>query len=60
MKDMKILVNIRLEEEIKKFIEEYATKERRSVSNFITNGILTYIEEHHGVEPPPPKKKQTE
>jgi len=56
---MKILVNIRLEKEIKKFIEEYATKERRSISNFITNGILTYIEEHHGVEPPPLKKKHT-
>jgi uncharacterized protein (DUF1778 family) len=56
---MKILVNIRLEKEIKKFIEEYATKERRSISNFVTNGILTYIKDHHDVEPPPPKKKRT-
>ena len=53
---MKILVNIRLEKEIKSFIEEHATKERRSLSNFITNGILTYIKDHHGADPPPPKK----
>jgi len=56
---MKLLVNIRLEKEIKKFIEEYATKERRSISNFITNGILTYIKDHHDDDPPPPKKKPT-
>ena len=55
---MKILVNIRLEKEIKSFIEEYATKERRSISNFITNGILTYIKDHHGADSPEPKKKQ--
>ena len=54
---MKILVNIRLEEEIKSFIEEFATKERRSISNFITNGILTYIKDHHGADAPEPKKK---
>jgi len=53
---MKILVNIRLDKEIKKFIEEYAAIERRSISNFITNGILSYIKEHHGADIPPPKK----
>ena len=54
---MKILVNIRIDKEIKKFIEQYATKERRSLSNFITNAILTYTQEHHGAEPPDVKKK---
>jgi uncharacterized protein (DUF1778 family) len=54
---MKILVNIRIEKEIKKFIEEYATKERRSISNFITNAILTYVKDHYGADPPEPKKK---
>lgn len=49
---MKLLVNIRIDKEIKKFIEEYATKERRSLSNFITNAILTYVQDHHGAEPP--------
>lgn len=49
---MKVLVNIRIEKEIKKFIEEYASKERRSLSNFITNAILTYVQDHHGTEPP--------
>jgi uncharacterized protein (DUF1778 family) len=55
---MKILVNIRLDKEVKTFIEEYATKERRSISNFITNGILTYIKDYHGTDAPEPKKKQ--
>lgn len=55
---MKILVNIRLEKEIKSFIEEFATKERRSISNFITNGILTYIKDHHGADAPEPKKSK--
>lgn len=49
---MKLLVNIRIDKEIKKFIEEYASKERRSISNFITNAILTYVQDHHGAEPP--------
>ena len=49
---MKLLVNIRIDKEIKKFIEEYASKERRSLSNFITNAILTYVQDHHGAEPP--------
>ena len=53
---MKILVNMRLDKEIKAFIEEYASKERRSISNFITNGILTYIKDHHGVDAPEAKK----
>ena len=52
---MKTLVNIRLDKQVKRFIEEDAMKERRSISNFITNGILTYIKDHHGEEPPPPK-----
>ena len=56
---MKLLVNIRLDKGIKKFIEEYATKERRSISNFITNGILTYIKDHHGADPPEPKKTKS-
>jgi uncharacterized protein (DUF1778 family) len=55
---MKILVNIRLDKAIKSFIEEHATKERRSLSNFITNGILTYIKDHHGADPPPAKKNR--
>jgi uncharacterized protein (DUF1778 family) len=54
---MKLLVNFRLDKEIKKFIEEFASKERRSVSNFITNAILTYVKDHHGADPPAPKKK---
>jgi uncharacterized protein (DUF1778 family) len=54
---MKLLVNIRIDKEIKKFIEDHATKERRSISNFITNAILTYVKDHHGVDPPEPKKK---
>ena len=55
---MKLLVNIRIDKEIKRFIEEYASKERRSISNFITNAILTYVKDHHGADPPEPKKKQ--
>lgn len=55
---MKLLVNIRIDKEIKRFIEEYASKERRSISNFITNAILTYVKDHHGADPPELKKNK--
>lgn len=57
---MKLLVNIRIDKEIKRFIEEYASKERRSISNFITNAILTYVKDHHGADPPEPKKTRSD
>jgi len=47
---MKIMIGFRATRELKKFLQEIAKRENRSLSNFIVNALLTYIKEHHDVE----------
>ena len=47
---MKIMIGLRVTHKFKKFLQELADKENRTLSGFINNAILTYIKEHQGIE----------
>jgi uncharacterized protein (DUF1778 family) len=46
---MKIMVGFKVSPKFKAFLQDMAEKENRSLSNFIINAVLTYIEEKHGI-----------
>jgi uncharacterized protein (DUF1778 family) len=46
---MKIMVGFRATRAFKKFLQDMAKRENRTLSNFIVNALLTYIKEHHDV-----------
>jgi uncharacterized protein (DUF1778 family) len=52
----KIMLNIRLEQNIKDFFKKFADKERRSLTNFVINAVLEYIRKTDRTELPTPKK----
>jgi len=54
---MKKMVTFRMEEYIKEFIQKHAEKERRSLTNFVINAVLTYIKDRYNSELKTPKKK---
>jgi uncharacterized protein (DUF1778 family) len=47
---MKIMIPVRIESNLKEFLQQSADKERRSLNNFIVNATLTYIKDHHGID----------
>ena len=47
---MKIMIGIRATKEFKNFLKKMADQENRTLSNFITNALLTYIKEHQGID----------
>ena len=47
---MKIMIGIRATKEFKEFLKKMADQENRTLSNFITNALFTYIKEHHGID----------
>ena len=49
-KDMKIMIGFRVTPEFKKFLEEQADEENRTLSNFIENVLLTYLKEHKEID----------
>ena len=44
------MIGFKATREFKKFLQDMAQKENRSLSNFIVNALLTYIKERHGIE----------
>ena len=44
------MIGFKATREFKKFLQNMARKENRSLSNFIINALLTYIKEHHSLE----------
>jgi uncharacterized protein (DUF1778 family) len=46
-----------MEEHIKEFIQKYAEKERRSLTNFVTNAVLAYIKDRYNTEVKNPTQK---
>jgi uncharacterized protein (DUF1778 family) len=44
------MIGFRVTPEFKKFLQKQADEENRTLSNFIENGILTYIKEHKGID----------
>ncbi len=45
---MKIMIGFRATRAFKKFLQDMAKKENRTLSNFIVNALLVYIKNNHG------------
>ena len=43
------MIGIRATKEFRDFLKTVADQENRTLSNFITNALLTYIKEHQGI-----------
>jgi len=52
---MKIMIGFRVTKEFKKFLQELADDENRTLSSFLTNAVLTYIREHKNITWKKPK-----
>jgi len=50
MEDMKTMIGIKIDQELKEFLQEMADDENRSVSSFVINAILTYIKDHKEID----------
>ncbi len=52
------MIGFKATKEFRDFLHKIAGEENRTLSNFITNALLTYIKEHRGIDykKPPPKK----
>ena len=48
--DMKPLIGIKVDERLKKILQEQAIEENRTLSNFILNAVLTYLKEKKGID----------
>jgi len=44
------VIGFKATQKFKKFLQDMAKRENRSLSNFIVNALLVYIKEHHGKE----------
>ena len=47
---MKIMIGLRVSPKFKEFLQSQADQENRTLSNFITNAVLTYVRDHKKVE----------
>ena len=50
------MIGIKVTKHFKKFLQEQAEGENRTLSSFIINAVLTYIKEHKGITWKQPKK----
>jgi uncharacterized protein (DUF1778 family) len=46
----KILIGIKVAEELKQILQEAARDENRSLSNFIKHCLITYLKEKKGID----------
>jgi len=44
------MIGLRVSPKFKDFLQNQADQENRTLSNFITNAVLTYVKDHKGVE----------
>ena len=47
---MKIMMALRIDPDLKEFFQKFAKKENRSLSNFIMNAVISYINDKNGVD----------
>jgi uncharacterized protein (DUF1778 family) len=47
---MKIMITLRVDENLKEFFQRMAEKERRSLTNYLVNAAIVYAEEHLGAD----------
>jgi predicted transcriptional regulator len=58
---MKIMIGFRVAKDFKKFLQEMADSENRTLSSFLQNAVLYYIKKEKGIDykkessPKPPK-----
>jgi hypothetical protein len=45
---MKKMMTLRIDTRLKAFFQKFAEEENRSLSNFITNAVITYIKDNKG------------
>ena len=50
------MIGIKVDPEFKEFLQNIASEENRSLSNFIKHAIKTYIKEHKGIDWKKPKE----
>ncbi|MFZ7128141.1 MAG: DUF1778 domain-containing protein [Desulfobacterales bacterium] len=43
------MLGIRVEPELKKLLQKLADEENRTLSNFVLNAVMTYLQEHKGI-----------
>ena len=55
-KDMKVMLGIRIHQELKKLLQDLADKDGRSLSNYVNKIILSYLKEHENIDWKKPKK----
>ena len=44
------MIGLRVSPKFKEFLQSQADQEHRTLSNFITNAVLTYVKDHKKVE----------
>ncbi len=44
------MMGLRIDPELKKFLQKMADDENRTLSNFIINAVLTYIKDHKEID----------
>ena len=49
LRGMKARIGIKFDPDFKEFLQKLASKDNRSLSNFIKHAIKTYIKEHKGI-----------
>ncbi len=47
---MKIMIGFRVPQQFKKFLQELADEENRSLSSFLYNAVLYYVREKKGID----------
>jgi uncharacterized protein (DUF1778 family) len=52
----KVTIGLKVTDKFKERLLELANRENRNLSNWILNAILTYAEEHMGIDPTELKK----
>ncbi len=52
------MISFKVEKELKKLVQEAAEKESRTLSSFITNCVVQYLKNHHGIDWYEVKKKK--
>jgi len=47
---MKTIVNFKVDDKLRKILQEQALDENRTLSNFLLNAVLTYLKEKKGID----------
>ncbi|MBN1841676.1 MAG: hypothetical protein JW883_05265 [Deltaproteobacteria bacterium] len=51
------MISFKVDQKLKKLIQEIAEKESRTLSSFVTNCVIQYLKDHYGIDWHKAKKK---